>query len=304
MKNLQPKRFFTCLLFLIACTYCGAQEWMTSLEVAKRLALLQDKMLLVMWEESTEYDFPIIYQRQGSIMRVTTDLFEDEQINQMIWENFVPVVLFESNYSDLFKEIKDSRSNKYIERFQDDGIKIMDVNGNILNTGYFNTELFNFSNFVKRYGLNTSFLRGQLTNYIGKKNFNTTLALAYKYLDYAIFVSEAVRAEIVAMSTIYFDEAKALLARENIENKAGYMQKFELIEFRKELTLDKPRRVLRQLKKMDTASIHPINESLYAFLHYTANMMLGDESKAAIWKSKVSLVDLKKAELIININRN
>ena len=39
---------------------CSAQEWFTSFEVAKRLALVQDKLLFVMWEESLDYEFPVI----------------------------------------------------------------------------------------------------------------------------------------------------------------------------------------------------------------------------------------------------
>ena len=47
------------LFFLISFTFnfCQSQEWMNSLDVAKRLALVQDKMLFVVWENTEEvYD--------------------------------------------------------------------------------------------------------------------------------------------------------------------------------------------------------------------------------------------------------
>lgn len=280
-----------------------SQEWMTSLDVAKRLARVQNKMLFVMWEDAIDYEFPIIYKREGSVMQLNTDLLRDEEINQIIWENFVPVLLYESTYEDLFNKIKDKRSDKYIKKFQDDGIKIMDTNGNILNTGYFSVEPFNFSNFVKRYGLNTSFLKAQLENYLVKEDFYASLRLGSKYLDYAILVNKKTREEVTDLAIIYINEAMTRLKGEDFENKPGFNQKCELLKLKKHLILDNPRKVLRYLKKVEPTSIDKVNESIHAFLYYTSYKLIKDEKKAALWKSKVSLVDLKKAQLIINNNR-
>lgn len=275
---------------------------MTSLEVAKNLARVQNKMLFVMWEESTKYDFPVVFNDEKGV-RYNTDLFEDEDINKVIWDYFVPVKLYESTYTDLFDEIKNNRSENYIEIFEDDGIKIMDTNGNILNTGYFNSEPFNIVEFINRYRLNITFLKGQLNNYAKRKNFMTTLVLASKYLDFSILVNKEVRKEVTELSTVYLNESKVLLEQENIENKEGFRQRFDLIDLKRALILKKPRKVLRQLKKVDSNSINTLNDSLYAFLYYTAYKLLEDEKKAVLWKSKVTLVDLKKAKMIININR-
>jgi hypothetical protein len=280
-----------------------SQEWMTSLDVAKRLARVQDKMLFVMWGDAIDYEFPIVYRKEGSAIQLVTDLLRDEEVNELIWENFIPVLLYESTYADLFNEIKDTRSDKYIKKFQDDGIKIMDANGNILNTGYFSVDPFNFSNFVKRYGLSTAFLRGQLLNYAKKKNFNTTYSLGSKYLDYAIFVNRKVKEEITDLAIVYIDEANRLLDKETLENKDTLKQKCELLKQKKFLVLKSPRKVLRYLKKVEPASIDKVNEPIYAFLYYTSYQLIKDEKNAALWKSKVSLVDLKKAQLIINSSR-
>lgn len=277
-----------------------SQEWMTSLDVAKRLARVQNKMLFVMWEDALDYEFPIIYKRDGSVIQVTTDLLRDEEINQIIWDNFIPVLLYESTYADLFNEIKNTRNDKYIKKFQDDGIKIMDANGNILNTGYFSVDPFNFSNFIKRYGLNTSFLSAQLENYLVNEDFYASLRLGSKYLDYAILVNKKTREEVTDLAIIYIDEAMTRLKNEDFKNKPGFYQKCELLKLKKHLILDNPRKVLRYLKKIEPTSIDKVNESIYAFLYYTSYKLIKDEKKAATWKSKVSLVDLKKAQLIIN----
>ena len=47
------RRVLLILMFGIISALCPAQEWINSLDVAKRLAFIQDKMLLVMWEDST-----------------------------------------------------------------------------------------------------------------------------------------------------------------------------------------------------------------------------------------------------------
>ena len=44
------------------------------------------------------------------------------------------------------------------------------------------------------------------------------------------------------------------------------------------------------------------NQSLFDFLNYTTFKMLKDESNAALWKEKLSNLNLKKAELIIKNN--
>ena len=123
-------------LLLITCfvwiNFAWAQEWITSLEAAKRLSIVQNKPLFVMWEESTLYDFPVVVRSvQGNL--VLTDLFKDEQIAKIIWDKFIPVKLTEDQHAQLVKQIED-RSTSYINKFNDDSIKIMDANGNIINT--------------------------------------------------------------------------------------------------------------------------------------------------------------------------
>ena len=58
----------------------------------------------------------------------------------------------------------------------------------------------------------------------------------------------------------------------------------------------------RELKKMDAENIESSNEALVNFLYYTAYSILKDEKNIELWKTKVSLLNLKKAQMIININ--
>jgi len=294
----------TILLFVIVLTsfnICNAQEWMASFGIAKRLALMEDKMLFVMWEGSSDDAYPILLNGdKGNI--IISDLFGDPVVNRLIWSHFVPVKINESMYPELFDEIKETRETRYLNKFNDDSIKIMDINGNILNTKVSNKYdvNINLSEFLKLYSLNTVFLKQELINYSKQKNFSTSFRLASKYLDYAILAEMNIRSEIIELANIYFDEANLLLPKSKLINKIGFSQKLSLLKLKEYLILNKPKKVLRLLKRFDIAEIDKINQSLYAFLKYTAFKLLIDENNAALWKSKVKMVDLKKAELIIN----
>ena len=46
---------------LLSQNICLSQEFFTSISIAKRLALVQDKMLFVVWEESLDFPYPLLY---------------------------------------------------------------------------------------------------------------------------------------------------------------------------------------------------------------------------------------------------
>ena len=289
------------LLFTFVITsfnFCLAQEWFTSIEVAKKLALVQNKMLFVMWEDTFNYEYPIVLNNDKGDL-TATDLFVDDSINQIIWDYFIPVKLYESNYAELSNQIKETRGTKYYNKLIDDSIKIMDVNGNILNINTSNEYIENLSLIIKIYALNTSFLKQELVNYSKNENFTTSFWLASKYLDFAILVEKDTRLEIMQLADIYFDKAKNHLAKGDLNNKQAILQKCDLLKIKEYLILNKPKKVLRQLKKLNITEIDKINQSLFSFLNYTSFKLLKDEENAVLWKSKVSLVDLRLTKLII-----
>ncbi|WP_299275223.1 hypothetical protein [uncultured Psychroserpens sp.] len=298
MKKIALMLLLICPLFAMS----QQKEWYTSLDAAKRLALIQNKLILMVWAETTVYPEPVIISNDNGQSVVIENMFENEFISNLIWDNFIPVVVNESEHADLYNEIKGKRTQKYIDKFNDDSIKILDVNGTIINKiviydGFY----LNMTNFVKKYALNTSILKGELTNYSRQKDFYTTLRLASKYIDFGIYVNKDVREEIIKVSSIYLNEASALVT-DAIDNKEGLLQHIELLKIKQSLILNKPRRVLRQLKRIDPSEIIETNTSLIDFLYYTSYKLLKDEKNASILKSKLSLVNLKKANQIINKN--
>ena len=162
-----------------------AQEWMTSLEVAKNLATVQGKFMLVIWEDVSYDPYPVII-RDSKGTAYVDDMFANESINEVVWEYFVPVIISEAKYAELFKEIKGKRNVTYIDKFNDDSIKIMDVNGNIINTTLEYYDYLDIEKFIQAYALDTSSLTNELKFYQSNKNFNTVYRLTSKYIDFAV----------------------------------------------------------------------------------------------------------------------
>ncbi|WP_179351723.1 hypothetical protein [Winogradskyella vidalii] len=298
MKNFIIKSLFV----LFAVNMSSGQPWMTDLETAQSLASVQNKMVLMVWEESTNYPYHVFVNDDKGNTILIQNMFEDESISPLIWQHFVPVIVSEFKYEDLFKAIKGKRSQEYIDKFNDDSIKILDTNGNILNVLYYTENYQNISTLIQNYALNTAFISNELNGYDKKKDFYSAFYLSSKYLDFSMYMKEEVREEIIDLSTIYLKEATALIVTSPTEEQLALKQRVALLEIQKYLILERPRKVLRQLKRMEAENIAANNQAFFAFLYYTSYKILNDNTKAEAWKSKLSSVDLKKAQQLININ--
>lgn len=300
MRNLFIKLLF--IIFTVNLSF--SQAWMTNLDIAQKLAITQNKMVLMVWEDATKYPYGVfVNDDKGNIIFIQS-LFEDETISPLIWKHFVPVIVSEYKYADLYLEIKGKRSQKYIDKFNDDSIKIMDVNGNILNVSGDLENYQNITEIIQNYALSTEFVTLELMGYQKERDFYSAYYLASKYLDFSMYMTENVRPELIDLANIYIDEASEFIAANPAEDQLALTQRVDLLKIQQYLITERPKKVLRQLKRMDAEDVETNNQAFVAFLYYTAHRILNDETKAALWKSKISSVNLKKAELIINLNSN
>jgi len=287
------------ICFLFTSLISNAQEWMSNLKVAQNLALVQNKMILMIWEEETFNDYPIVVVNKNNQRIVLNNLFEEMELNKAIWEYFIPVVVSEYVYNDLYEKIKNKRPQSYIDKLSDASLKVMDIHGNIVNITMPYDDEFNLSQIIEDYAFNTEFLAQELRNYKDNKNFLTAYFLASKYLDFAASNKAKVRPNIINLAKIYMQEAEDLLPLESNNKQDEFAQRLEMLQLQANLLEGKAARVIRILKRMDKGNIYESNKSFQAFLNYTAYKIRRDNENANIWKSMVSSVNLNKADAII-----
>lgn len=297
------KRFV--LLLLVGFTLSlPAQNWMQSMEIATRLARGQNKLVLMVWQEASEYPLSVIVENSEGKDIYIRNIFDSPELSKLLWKHFVLVKVDEIFYGDMLKEIKGKRNLNYISSFNDDSLKIMDANGNIIGTTGGVAEVLDLSKFIAKYSLDTEYLKQELLNYFNKKDFYSTFYLASKYLDYSILVNEKVRPEILKLAEIYFDETEVFLTTDTtLKDKPALKQRLFLTKLKEDLIKNKPRRVLRQLKKIDDEELLKVNRPLKTFLSYAAYKLLGDTEKFAVLEKDVSLLNKRLAQQIVNINR-
>jgi hypothetical protein len=271
---------------------------MKSLEIAKKLALTQDKLLFVMWEDAIQYELPAVLSNEKGEVYYVKDLLLSDTVNEMIWEYFVPVLINESAFNDLYESIKDERSYGYLQLFRDDGIKIMDVNGNILNTAFINYNYFDFTKFVEKYALNTSYLQQEYRNYKEQKDFYSIFFLANKYVEFAVYNSSSIRPELIELSNIYFDELDAFLEAYNGADREELIRRVKLAKINQNIVLKNPVKVLRQLGRIDKEELSETNKAYLSYLYYIAYKIDGDIENMNKWESQVSALNLKKADMV------
>ncbi|TPV35536.1 hypothetical protein FJ651_01085 [Paucihalobacter ruber] len=272
---------------------------MSNLKVAQNLALVQNKMVLMIWEEETFNNYPVVVVNNNNQKIVLNNLFEELELNKAIWEYFIPVVVSEYVYDDLYDKIKNKRPQSYIDKLSDASLKVMDIHGNIVNVTMPYDDEFNLSQIIQDYAFNTEFLAQELRNYKDNKNFLTAYFLASKYLDFAASNKAKVRPNIINLAKIYMKEAEDLLPMESINKQDEFAQRLEMLQLQADLLEGKAPRVIRILKKMDKGTIYESNKTFQAFLNYTAHKIRRDNEQAAVWKSQVSSINLNKADTII-----
>ena len=298
------KKIAVLVFCLFALFFAQAQPWMTSLDAAKRLALTQNKMIFMFWEEATFYPLPVTMRDSKGKAYFVRNLFENEGLNEIIWEHFVPVIVSERHYEDMYSKIKNKRSTRYIEKFNDDSVKIMDAAGNIINVDYNVQTYLNLSKYIQYYALNTSYLSSELSNYRRNKDFYSAYFLSSKYIDYSILTNKKIRPKILGLSKIYMSEAESYLENSDLEDEPKLKQRVELLELKKYLIKGKPRKVLRRLKRIEKNGVIEANITNVAFLFYSSHLLLDNFDRAEAWKSKVTTFDLNKAKLVNNIHSN
>lgn len=297
-------KFISVLVLLSTSTSINAQEWMSNLEIAQKLALVQNKMVLMVWEQETLTDYPVTFSNTNNRAFLIEDLFSDPQMNKLIWDYFVPVVVPEIMFDDFYNKIKNKRSQLYLDKFSDASLKVVDANGVVVNVNMNLNDSFNISKIIEDYALNTTFLAQELRNYVNSKTFYSGYFLAERYLDFSMYHNKvSVRTDLLAVAKIYTKNTAELLLNEPEEKQPELLQRLKLLELQPDLLKGKSGKVLRNLKRIEKNEIFDSNQSYMAFFYYTVYKLKNDDASAEPWKSSVTARDQAKAQGIVNMNK-
>lgn len=260
-----------CFLVLL-CMYIGvhtisAENWMTSFEEARKVAMASNKLILI--------DFWATWCKPCKQM--DTESWSHGDV-QALMKDYVPVKM------DIGKD--KSLSRKYAIRAIPH-VFIVDANGEVVyeSRGYMGKS--EVKEMLQKYAISTKGIQANYFNYYKRPNGNAALQIAEKYFDLAIVVSPKIKRNFLKLGSEYLRKARRLYKSEGTKGKEG--QRIGLLDdVYKELISGKSEKANKLLeRKFIETEIEPKNKELYYFLKLAVYSKLDKKEAAKIYYKKL-----------------
>lgn len=279
------RKLFSCLLFLLSISTFSQIAWTSSFENAQKLAIATDRLILV--------DFWATWC--GPCKKMESESWSDDEI-QKLSQGYIPLKV------DLDKRTQLAR------RYGVNAIPLLlviDSSGELVYKKLGYVDKPQLSKILKKYAINTSFMRAESLNYFKHQTYSSGLRLAKKYIDFSQYLKEGIQFEFLELASNYLRSSEKMLDKEQ-SNYNNMKEKIDLMEIQIDLYLDKINRVEKKLKKdFELASLSRGNKILYTYLNYCISLKHNDDKEIEKWKKQLASIDnsgayFKKSELFID----
>ena len=244
-------RIFTLflLVFFISTANASTGNWLKDLEQAKKLALSTDKLIIV--------DFWASWC--GPCKRMDKESWSDPEI-QKIMKNYVPLQI------DI--DVKKRDAMKYGVRAIP-YIFIIDGNGEVIyrSLGYMPKQ--EVARVLKKYALNTSFLKNAAVKFYQHQNYVTSLRLAERYLDFSLYLDNEIKPEFLNVAENYLKQGEKSLSKRQ-KNFKFIKEKVELLELTASLYAG-DKSLKKDLEKINSQDLDARNLPLFAYINLCLN---------------------------------
>jgi len=279
------RRIFTFLLLLIGLSSFSQIAWTSSFEDAQKLAIATDRLILV--------DFWATWC--GPCKKMESESWSDDEI-QKISQSYVPLKV------DL------DRKTELARRYGVNAIPlllVLDSSGELIykKLGYMGQD--ELSRDLKKYAVNTSFMRNEALNYFKHRDYSSGIRLAQKYIDFSQYLDESIQYEFLQLANSYLRTGEKLLDKDQ-SNYNNMKEKIDLMEIQIDLYENKMSRAERKLEKdFEVDNLSRGNKILYTYLKYCVSLKHKDNKEINKWKKQLASVDnsgayLKKSETFID----